>query len=363
VKISDFAFQFETLRGNRPYGLCRVRIFHSDGTIAAVLTDLTSVGQGAQGPSVTNAVELIHAALIRRGFIRYGATIVEHYEATKFRAATFDLVSFSAGGSPKWDTISLEVACKLLNCNSDEFDTPTEKNAALLTEIERLRSTFDPFFSSPHLEDPVVVNRRLNIEEKMTRKYDLVAAIEANSGERQLQQILKEDLSLIAEVYADPDDEYICFSEFPIGDGFVDFAIFTGRSRMDVILVEIKGADFNLITSGSYANFSSKVNEAVQQIRARIGVAYRDLDRFRKEVHRIRVEAESGKPIYGAFLGPHCSLEVDPNKDINIRSVVIAGRTLNDLEESRLRHEYEWSMKPSVKIETWDSWVRKLRRL
>ena len=132
---------------------------------------------------------------------------------------------------------------------------------------------------------------------------------------------------------------------------------------MDVILIEIKGADFNLVNGDSYRNFSSKANEAIQQIRSRVGTVYRDMEKFRNLTHSIRMQVESGKSLYGSFCGPYKDLQVDPDKDINIRCVVIAGRTKDDLMESRLRHDYEWAVKPPVRIETWDSWSRKLRRL
>ncbi len=132
---------------------------------------------------------------------------------------------------------------------------------------------------------------------------------------------------------------------------------------MDVTLIEIKGADFHLTTTGSYKNFSSKTNEAIQQIRTRVGIVYRNMEKFRREVHVIRQRIEAGETLHGSFVGPHARLEVDPNKDINIRCVVIAGRTRDDLEESRQRHDFEWTVKPPVKVETWDTFLRKLRRL
>ena len=70
--------------------------------------------------------------------------------------------------------------------------------------------------------------------------------IDAGASERELDALIKKDLSLIAEIYSSPDDEYIVFSEFPLGEKRVDFAIFSSRSTMDVTFIEIKGADFNL---------------------------------------------------------------------------------------------------------------------
>ncbi|CAN7731832.1 DUF4263 domain-containing protein [Caballeronia sp. LjRoot34] len=364
MKISDLIFQFETGRGNKARSLCRVRIFVTMGNqIAAVFTDLVGVGHGSIGLSVTNSVELIRAALIRQGLVPNDAVIVEHYENASYREATFDLVTFAGGDTPSWKKVSFADACMLLGCERDEFNSPTREDVRLFAEVERLRNAIDPFAGSPYPEDPDVINRRADIEANMISKQALNATVDAGTGEAELHKLLKSDLSIVAEVYADPDEEYMCFSEFPVGDGFVDFALFSGRSRMDVVLVEIKGADFHLANGGSYQNFSSKANEAIQQIRTRVGVVYRNMEKFRCEVHAIRQQVETGKSLYGSFVGPYGKLEVDPKKDINIKCVVIAGRTRNDLEESRHRHDYEWNVKPPVKIETWDSWLRKLRRL
>ncbi|MFL6465581.1 MAG: Shedu anti-phage system protein SduA domain-containing protein, partial [Bryobacteraceae bacterium] len=171
-------------------------------------------------------------------------------------------------------------------------------------------------------------------------------------------------LSIIAEFYAHPEDEYICFSEFPVGDGSVEFAIFSGRSRMDVTLIEVKGADYYLLNQDSYENFSQKFNESANQIRSRLGLIYRDgLDEFRTRVHSIRKRVEEGECHHNSFVGPHTPLQVDPNKDINLRCIVIGGRTRNDIKESRRRHEYEQTSVPRIGVETWDSWLMKLSRL
>jgi Domain of unknown function (DUF4263) len=84
-----------------------------------------------------------------------------------------------------------------------------------------------------------------------------------------LQKVLKNDLSVFAKAFANPFDEYICFSEFPIGStGKVDFAVFTNRSIMHVYLIEIKGAEFNLINNitSKGAVFNSKILEGIDQI-------------------------------------------------------------------------------------------------
>jgi hypothetical protein len=173
---------------------------------------------------------------------------------------------------------------------------------------------------------------------------------------------LKQDLSIFGEIYALPHEEYIAFSEFPVGDGFVDFAIFTGRSRMDVVLIEIKGADFYLTNGDAYGKFAAKIDEGAHQIRTRLGVFTRSYEEFRQHVHMIREKAESGSRSHNSFVGPCRPLQVDPDKDVNVRYVVIGGRTRDDVQESRKRNDYERSFNPNIKLESWDSWLRKLRR-
>ncbi|RPA08332.1 DUF4263 domain-containing protein [Burkholderia pseudomallei] len=363
MKVSDFIFQFNSGRGMKARGLCRVRVFViTDKQVAAVLTDLTNVGIGSTGPSVTNSVEIIRKALIDRGFASDDTMVIEHYEDMDIRGATFDIVAFSEANTPSWESATVDEICERLGCDKAEFESITAKDLRLLADIDRIRKSIDPFSGSPFPESPEVINRRWDIEEGMISKQALARVIDSGASEMELHRLLKNDLSIFSEAYAELDDEYICFSEFPVGEGFVDFVVFSGRSRMDVTLIEIKGADFYLTTTGTYKNFSSKVNEAIQQIRTRVGVVYRDMEGFRNSVHAVRQRVEAGESLHGSFVGPYARLEVDPNKDINVRSVVIAGRTRDDLEESRQRHDYEWNAKPPVKIETWDTFLRKLQR-
>jgi hypothetical protein len=196
----------------------------------------------------------------------------------------------------------------------------------------------------------------------MISRSEVQKLVDAGSGESDLQRLIKSDLSIIAEAFSVPYDEYICFSEMPIADGKVDFAIFTGRSRMDVILIEVKGAEFNLVNSNGYREFNHKVLEAAGQLRHRLGLIYRDLDAFRANLHHIRANAEKGSPMFGAFLGPKVPLQVDPCKDINIRTVIIGGRTQDDAAESRKRHDFERGNSPPIRLESWDTWLRRLQR-
>lgn len=362
MKISDLIFQTPRSghwRGSRP-GICRVRTFASAANgVVALLTDL---GEKNTGQSVTNSIERICRELIDRGVVDASATFIQHYEASGYRPATFDIVSFRTDGSPVWKKISVQEAAEFLGTTLAELSAETLKDERLNSEIERLRNTIDPFIDSPYPEDPEVINRREAIRDRMISKRELANLVCAGAIERELQALLKRDLSVFGEVYADPQESYICFSEFPVGDGKVDFVVFTGTSRMDVILIEVKGADFALVNRGSYRNFASKINEAAQQMRSRFRAIYQNLPDFRARVHSIRQAVESGTPVHNSLLGPEGPLEVDPEKDIYIRCVLIGGRCRNDLEESRLRHDFEWNTKPPVKLESWDSWLKKIRR-
>ena len=71
--------------------------------------------------------------------------------------------------------------------------------------------------------------------------------------------------------------------ELNIEEGFVDYAILSGRSRMDITLIEIKGANFDLMSSTGYRNFSYKTNEALQQVRGREGSIIRDYPKFQDQ--------------------------------------------------------------------------------
>jgi hypothetical protein len=186
----------------------------------------------------------------------------------------------------------------------------------------------------------------------------IVSLITKGATERELQSELKRDLTMIgiACAHSAIKSEYIVFSEFPVGHGNVDFVVFTNRSRMDVILIEVKGADFNFLNTDGIV--AADINFACQQIRQRFYQIQSNYEAFRREVHVIRKTVEGGIQKYNSVLGPNGYLHVDPEKDINVRGIVIGGRTKNDFEESRARHQLEMAM-PRVMFESWDSWLRK----
>jgi len=70
---------------------------------------------------------------------------------------------------------------------------------------------------------------------------------------------------------------------------------------MDVTMIEVKGANYNLINENSYEDFSSKANQAVQQIRRRFGCITRNYEKIRRYVHKIRGCVESGETRFNSF--------------------------------------------------------------
>jgi hypothetical protein len=194
----------------------------------------------------------------------------------------------------------------------------------------------------------------------MLSKYEIEQLVSEGAGEQELQAEIKKDLSIMAEVYARPKDEFIAFSEFPIGDGCVDFAIFTSRSRMEIILIEVKGADFSF--SNKDGSIAADINFATQQMGARFYSIRSNYESLRRNVHQIRLSVEAGNQRYNSLLSPKGYLLVDPNKDVNFRGVVIGGRTRDDHLESRLKTQMGLNGSSQIKHESWDSWLRRLTR-
>jgi hypothetical protein len=360
MKVADYIFRFSTFKHQND-GLCRVRVFvSSNGTVFVLVTD---IGQFGTGALVSHNIERIRQQLSARGFVPPECQFIEHYELGYVRDSTFLLVYFDADNRPSWIETDIERIAELLECDELELSKPTASEPRLVEDAVRLKNQINPFYDFPWSGSPDVTKRKLEIIAGQIPKSIISALIDNGSGEQVLQRILKQDLSLIAEVFAFPEDEYICFSEFPVGEGQVDFALFTGQSWMDVVLIEVKGADYYLVNRNSYGNFASKFNEAVKQIQGRLATIYNDgLTKFRDQVHSLRARAETGERVYNAFLGPVSSLGVDPEKGINVRFIVIGGRTRDDLEESKQRQNFERTFVPPLKIETWDTWLRKLRR-
>jgi hypothetical protein len=360
MKVSDFIFRYSSHRGQIHDSLCRVRLFYSpDQGKSALLTD---IGNKNPGQSVTNSIESLARSLIESGHIDESTRLIEHYEECSYRQGTFDFVTFQ-NGIPDWHSTTAAIAATEIACDESEIKGCTADDPRLARQIEKLRMEIDPHLDRPYQESREVINRRADILRNRVPIQQLRNLVENGAGEKDLQRLIRSDLSLLGEMYAQPDEEYVAFAEFPLDDGRVDFALFSGRSRMDITLIEIKGADFYLTTKDSYSNLNAKFNEGRQQITRRLGYIFRNYPTFRSHVHKIRERAERGEQIYNAFIGPQGKLMVDPDKDVNAHYVVIGGRTRDDQLESKLRHEFEISFNPRIRLESWDTWLRKLRRV
>ncbi len=357
MKINDFIFQFTPTNLSRTDSLCRVRVFANENTIYALLTNI----DGKYSPaSVTNSVEYIRKQLIEKGYISDNTRIVEHYEDSLSGYGSFDSVTFGSGGSPSWEALSLEKVSARFGCDRRELVDKTLKNKRLFDQLERMHEAIRPFATNSWIEDYAVLARRYKIKDNAITKSELAAVLAGNPTEKELAEFFKRDLAFFGDLYAMPSEEYIVVPELNIEGGFVDYAILSGRSRMDVTLIEIKGANFDLMGSTGYRNFSYKTNEALQQVRGREGTIIRNYPKFREYFHNVREAVERGKQNHQAFCGPKGKLQVDPNKDINIRMVVIAGRSKNDLEESIERHNLERQTSLPLRLESWDSLLNKM---
>lgn len=185
----------------------------------------------------------------------------------------------------------------------------------------------------------------------------ILSLVAQGASERALQAEFRRNLAALGAAWAIPANEYIVFSDFPVGNGIVDFAIFTCRSKMHVILVEIKGANFDFVNArGAVA---ADINLAAQQIRERFHQIQSSYEPFRRQAHVIRGEVEKGKRRYGSVMGPNGYLHVDPEKDIYVRGAVIGGRTRDDYEESRIRHQLTLAT-PHTSFDSWTSWLRRI---
>ena len=172
----------------------------------------------------------------------------------------------------------------------------------LANEILRLRCQIDPYLDHPSPEHYQVTRRRIAIQDHMLEKSQIATLVESGAGERELTHVLQLDLSLLAETFAHPEEEYICFSQFPIGDKIADFVVFTSRSRMLVTLIEIKGADFYLSKSNHYGSFHSKIEEAALQIRNHERYISNHYDQSRLLFHQIHRRVEQGETLYRCLL-------------------------------------------------------------
>ena len=356
MKVNDFIFRFRAGSLSRA-GICRVRTFVNDrAKIYVVLSELDE----NPSMSVTNASELLVAQLTDQQKIPPQSAIIEHYPAGAAFAESFDLVTYDAG-RPSWSSVSFSSVIKDLGCSAQEF-ADYKQDPRVQKEIQDALNGIPKIEQYEYTEPFEITERRLAIVSNQHRMEEIKGLLDTNPSERELSEFLKQDLSLLAERYAYPKEEYVCFAEFPVGEGRVDFALFTGRSRMDVTLVEIKGAQDGLCRSNHYHEFRSSVQEGRGQLIQRAAWCNQNYEKFRRFVHQVLSEVKKGRRPYRAFLGPKYRLSVDPDKDIKLHYVLIAGRTGDDLPDSRKRHTEDSALNLDVQTETWDSWINQLTR-
>lgn len=238
MKVIDFVHNYPDGFGGLDRGMCRVRSFVTDAGTVVLLTELDRKNDGM---SVSNAIERIIPDLQKLGIVLGVAIYIDHDERKDPLDDRFEIVSLSSLRGAQWKSISRPAALELLGCEPEELDERSEQNHRIIYRADQLRYSRDPFIDSPWQQSQSTIKRRLEIAESMVSRAEIEELIETGAGEREIQRLLKRDLSIFGEAYAKPDDEYICFAEFPVGDGQVDFVVFTGRSRMDVILIEVKG--------------------------------------------------------------------------------------------------------------------------
>lgn len=193
----------------------------------------------------------------------------------------------------------------------------------------------------------------------MRTKSELESFISTRPGEREILRFLGSDLTLLGEVFSSPTGEFIVVKELPLDQhGQVDFAIFTNRSRMEVVFVEAKGADFSFLNSDK--THSAYVGKATQQIKNRFAYARDNYHKFRKDVLDIWRAVEDGKRPYQAAVGK--PVQIDPNKDVHWSGAVIAGHESDELAVSRERSSMESGNSPFIRYHTWQSFIRRLSR-
>ena len=110
-------------------------------------------------------------------------------------------------------------------------------------------------------EPEEITIQRNKIYKNQRNIEDFIELIEENSQEMKIHKLIKEDLSFMADYLAEPYEEYICFSNYPIGDKIADFVVLTSRSKMKVCIVEVKGADFKIVKANHYQGLNVHMNE------------------------------------------------------------------------------------------------------
>ena len=359
MKLSDFIFRYPT--GHFKDGICRVRLFlNTQQECCVVLTDLERENTST---SIQNATQSLVERLKEVGHLLPGSRVFLHEPAHWFSSDAFwEIDPDCPWEIDHWRKAPAAELLQTLGCVKREFSTRLKQDKRLYTEVLRAQAQIDPDRRLGCPEPPEITRRRLELWENRVTKAELEHLVQMGAGEQELARLIKRDLSLLSEVYAHPEDEYIAFSGLPIGDGGrVDFAVFSGCSWMKVTLIEIKGADFPLATQSGYRKFNHQIDIARTQLQERqyhIIQHHRD---FHDRMHALRSQVEGGARPHNALLGPYGHLRVDPCKELSIYYIIIGGRTVDDEKEGALRYQNEIQL-PKLHVESWDTFLRKLRR-
>ena len=209
MKFSDFILRYPSFWVYD--GLCRVRIFANAGPPSLLITDL---GDKNPGTSITNAMEKIWDTLLARGYLTAATHVIEHYEAEGTDQPAFSEVT-SWDKSPSWREITIQEAAETLGCDEAELAQPTLSDHRLLREVEALRVLINPFVDMADPDPPEVLLRCDHIAQSMVSRERLKALVESSASERALQDLIRSDLSIIAELYAIRRKNILSFWNFP----------------------------------------------------------------------------------------------------------------------------------------------------
>ena len=102
----------------------------------------------------------------------------------------------------------------MTECDENEFGKKSEDELSIKRQIEKKRYEINPFINNQYLKTPEYIKRKIEIQENAISTKQLKELIEAGVSERRMHALIKNDLSLIAEIYSYPNDEYIVFQFF-----------------------------------------------------------------------------------------------------------------------------------------------------
>ena len=203
------------------------------------------------------------------------------------------------------------------------------------------------------------LNRKKEIQSSQIPIEDLSDLINQNANEQKFLKLIKKDLSFLADVFAQPVDEYICLSEYHICEKIVDFIVLTSRSRMEVCLIEVKGADFNICKKNHYGGMTSHIHAAEKQLLQHELYIQQNYITFIKKIHSTKHDVVTGAYSANYLLGPKGNLFVDPEKDIKLRKIIIGGKESNDYRDSHECSMFEQDHK-NLSIYSWESFLRRV---